>query len=128
MEINCDICQKPLTEQGGLLFSPPINGLVKKTHYCVSCFKDALPPVTPPTVEGLREEIADLCFGKGEWLQYKHTPEVMVITPKGIDQILALVQQALSAGRRDERRLKIGELPKEIKAKADSIINLLGEK
>ena len=39
MKILCNCCNEELTEQGGLLFSPPDeNGILKKYHICVNCF------------------------------------------------------------------------------------------
>jgi hypothetical protein len=34
----CDFCGKELVDFGGILFSPPEGGLVKKFHVCRECY------------------------------------------------------------------------------------------
>lgn len=41
--INCYNCGDELVEQGGLLFSPPKNGIINKYHFCVCCFEEIIP-------------------------------------------------------------------------------------
>lgn len=39
LKINCDYCDKELTEPGALIFSPPDeDGRVWKFHKCVDCW------------------------------------------------------------------------------------------
>lgn len=40
LQINCDICEKPLEEPGALVFSPPNGTVVSKYHVCIKCFKE----------------------------------------------------------------------------------------
>lgn len=40
LRVYCDCCAKELTEQGGLIFTPPApkRNIVDKWHICVKCF------------------------------------------------------------------------------------------
>ena len=39
LKIKCFICKNELSQQGGLLFSPPNKEFnVKKLHFCFSCY------------------------------------------------------------------------------------------
>jgi len=35
---KCDICKEELEDFGALLFSPPEDGKVRKTHICKKCY------------------------------------------------------------------------------------------
>lgn len=38
---KCDKCEEELKEFGGILLSPPdLQGMVKKSHLCVGCYRD----------------------------------------------------------------------------------------
>lgn len=40
----CDKCKKELIQMGGILLSPPnSDGLVRKWHFCVSCYHTVAP-------------------------------------------------------------------------------------
>jgi len=34
----CDFCGRELEDFGGILFSPPEDGLVRKSHVCRECY------------------------------------------------------------------------------------------
>lgn len=44
LRINCDFCDKPIADPGGLIFSPPHGEgqpmVVTKLHVCVACWPD----------------------------------------------------------------------------------------
>ena len=44
---TCDFCKKELDDFGGILFSPPENGLVKKFHVCRDCYADLVKNIKP---------------------------------------------------------------------------------
>lgn len=49
-DIICDFCLHPLTEFGGLIFSPPDSySHCKKRHICKPCYSKILPMLYPPT-------------------------------------------------------------------------------
>lgn len=35
---NCEWCGEPIETVAGLLFSPPINDMVRKHHMCKNCY------------------------------------------------------------------------------------------
>jgi len=43
----CDFCKKELEDFGGILFSPPENGLVKKLHVCRACYSEIIKDLKP---------------------------------------------------------------------------------
>jgi len=38
IKIKCDMCNKELDKQGGLLWSPPVGGKCDKYHLCIDCY------------------------------------------------------------------------------------------
>ncbi len=48
ISVICDKCLRTLDEAGGLAFSPPQNGICKKYHFCVSCFKKLFETMVEP--------------------------------------------------------------------------------
>lgn len=43
----CDFCRKELEDFGGILFSPPENGLVRKLHLCRGCYAEIVKGARP---------------------------------------------------------------------------------
>jgi len=39
LEIKCDCCGKDISDPGALLFGPPKDKQVSKTHICVTCYE-----------------------------------------------------------------------------------------
>ena len=46
----CDFCGKELEDFGGILFSPPKDGLVRKLHVCRDCYLDLTKNVRPEKI------------------------------------------------------------------------------
>lgn len=42
LDVSCDDCSDPLDEKGAILFSPPDEQMVKKTHLCKGCYADVM--------------------------------------------------------------------------------------
>ena len=42
MIIKCDMCNNVLKKQGGLLWSPPVDGKCDKYHLCINCYAKLL--------------------------------------------------------------------------------------
>ena len=48
MKIKCDFCPNELEVFGGLIFSPPKDGICQKRHICVECFPKLIVPSSKP--------------------------------------------------------------------------------
>lgn len=42
LDVSCDDCGDPLEEKGAILFSPPEDQIVEKTHLCRGCYRDII--------------------------------------------------------------------------------------
>lgn len=42
LDVSCDDCGDPLEEKGAILFSPPDEQMVQKTHLCRGCYRDIM--------------------------------------------------------------------------------------